>query len=372
MSTPIRLLDLGEVSPLRSQAIYHGLAETLTAESPDTIVLLRPAAPYLCVGFHQRPAEELDLAYCREAGFPVLHRRVGGGTVYLDRNQLFYQCLFHRSRAPRRVVDIYARYLQGPVAALRALGLAARLEPANELEVNGRRIAGIGGGQLDEAVVVVGNILFDFRYDLMTRAWRVPSEAFRRLAAAALRRHVTTLEAELGGRPSPEELRRLLIAGYESTLGRPLIPGQLTAGEEAAVARAEARLACARRSPAPPDRPRPPLKIAREVYVREVRWRTATGEARLALWTCRGVIEALAAEGSVNGCSRWLDTLRGLRATAEALRAWARGRGTDAGELVGALLEVCGGGGNGAGAAARPAQEPPGPGRVAPETERGH
>jgi len=117
----IRLLDLGTVSPLRSQAIYHGLAEALTEDSPDTIALLSPASAYFCAGFHQNPAEELDLAWCRLRRYPVLHRRIGGGTVYLDSDQLFYQCVFHRSRAPFDVASIYGRFLAAPVEALRRL-----------------------------------------------------------------------------------------------------------------------------------------------------------------------------------------------------------------------------------------------------------
>ena len=71
MSQPVRLLDLGAVSPLRSQALYHGLAESMDEGSPDTIVLCRPTAPYFCVGYHQSPRAELDLDWCRLNGYPV-------------------------------------------------------------------------------------------------------------------------------------------------------------------------------------------------------------------------------------------------------------------------------------------------------------
>ncbi len=197
MNRPVRLLDLGEVSPLRSQALYHGLAESMDESAPDSIVLCRPAAPYFCVGYHQAPGAELDLAWCRENGYPVIQRRIGGGTVFLDSNQLFYQRVFHRSRAPFDVAAIYRRFLVPAVETLRALGLGATLEGVNEIEVAGRRIAGTGGGQIGEAMVVTGNILFDFDYDVMSRAWKVPSEAFRRRASDGLRRHVTTLKREL-------------------------------------------------------------------------------------------------------------------------------------------------------------------------------
>ncbi|MFQ5974575.1 MAG: biotin/lipoate A/B protein ligase family protein, partial [Alphaproteobacteria bacterium] len=223
MSGAVRLLDFGEVSAVRSQAVYHGLATKMTSDSPDTIVFLRPGSPYFCVGFHQDPAEELDLAWCRRRGYPVLHRRIGGGTVYLDQSQLFYQCIFHRSRAPFDVASIFRRFLGPPVEALRRLGLDARLSGINEIEVGSRRIAGTGGGQLGEAVVVVGNLLFGFCHDVMARAWKVPSRSFRRLAAEGLRRYLTTLDRELDVLPAMAAVRDLIRECYVDSLGRPLI-----------------------------------------------------------------------------------------------------------------------------------------------------
>ncbi|KRT72521.1 MAG: biotin/lipoate A/B protein ligase [Candidatus Rokubacteria bacterium CSP1-6] len=270
MSGPVRLLDLGEVSPLRSQALYHGLAQSMEEESPDTIVLCRPSAPYFCVGYHQSPRAELDLAWCRENGYPVFQRRIGGGTVFLDPHQLFYQCIFHRSRAPFDVASIYRRFLTPPVRVLQALGLAAALEGVNEIEVGGRRIAGTGGGQIQDAVVVTGNILFDFDYDAMARAWRVPSEEFRRLASDSLHRYVTTLKGEVSRPPSIEGVKERLVQQYAETLGRPLVPGPLTRGEEEAVAQAEAELADPAWTPEGVGRGERGLKIARGVYIREM------------------------------------------------------------------------------------------------------
>lgn len=299
MSGPVRLLDLGAVPPLRSQALYHGLAEAMDADSPDTIAILRPASPYFCVGYHQAPGAELDLAWCRENGYPVIQRRIGGGTVFLDSNQLFYQCIFHRSRAPFDVTSIYRRFLTPPVRALQALGLPAALEAVNEIEVGGRRIAGTGGGQIGEAVVVVGNLLFDFPADVMARAWRVPSPEFRRLAEDGLRRHLATLCGTLGQRPSEEQIRRRLVRAYEESLGRSLVPGRLTRLEEAAVRREERKLARLDEAGHGAGRRRARLKVTHRVWVHE--WTARVGEepARVTARVADGRIEEMAVAGAV-------------------------------------------------------------------------
>jgi len=144
----------------------------------------------------------------------------------------------------------------------------ATLEGTNEIEVRGRRIAGTGGGRIGDAMVVTGNLLLDFPYELMTRAWRTPTEAFRRLAGEALRRSVTTLRKELDLAPSMDGVKELLVRKYRQTLARPLLAGSLTPAESAAVSEAEAELLefSAEGSLVRDERV---LKIARGVYVRQ-------------------------------------------------------------------------------------------------------
>ncbi|MBI2527415.1 MAG: lipoate--protein ligase family protein [Candidatus Rokubacteria bacterium] len=295
---PVRLLDLGEVSPLRSQALYHGLGESMNEQSPDTIVLCHPAAPYFSVGHHHAPADELDLEWCRASGYPVLRRRIGGGTVFLDRSQLFYQCIFHRRGAPLMVEGIYRRFLMPAVEALRGLGLPASLEGINEIEVAGRRMAGTGGGQIGEAVVVVGNVLFDFPASVMGRAWRAPSPQFRRLAEEGLRLHVGTLGAALPSPPAQAGMRERLVASYETGLGRPLVRGRLTPAETAAVRAEEERLARPPERSRAPGRPLTRVKVTRRVSVHEWTWRAGEGETRVTARVADRHIEELVVAGA--------------------------------------------------------------------------
>ena len=88
-SRSVRLLDLGTVSALRSQTAYHAVAYAMTEDAPDTIILVSPSQPYVCIGYHQDLEKEVDLAYCQSRGLPILRREVGGGAVYLDDGQIF-------------------------------------------------------------------------------------------------------------------------------------------------------------------------------------------------------------------------------------------------------------------------------------------
>lgn len=214
----VRLLNLGLTDPIQTQSIYHAVAELMTEDSPDTVILCRPRLSYLCLGYHQNYRDVLDSEVCARLGIPVVRRKLGGGATYLDSDQLFYQFIFHKSRMPAQFRQIYSQLLQPPVDALKGLGLDARLRAENEIEIGGKRIAGIGGGFAGEACVVVGNVLFDFDYETMSAVWNCPTESFRDLARRALRDRLTTLR-QIDATITFGDLEVVLIGELEKVFG---------------------------------------------------------------------------------------------------------------------------------------------------------
>lgn len=273
MQEPIRLIDLGPAPFWQTQAVYHAVAGLMRDDSPDTIILTSPRTPYLCLGYHDIYDAVLDREAVAQRGLPVMRRRVGGGTTYLDSGQIFYQCVFHHRRVPAQFGALYARMLAAPLATLHQLGLDAQLRDTLELEVEGRRIAGIGGGRIGDAAVVVGNLLFDFDYTAMAEVWCAPWPSFRELAAGALRDHVTTLREQRGS-VAAEAVYALLREAFATALGRPLQVGELTRAEERYARKLGARMASDEylnlHHERAQDRPARPLKIAAGVYIHAV------------------------------------------------------------------------------------------------------
>lgn len=271
MDRPIRLIDLGPAPFWQTQAAYHAVAGLMGEGTPDTIILVSPRTPYLCLGYHDHYRAVLDPVAVARRGLPVMRRRVGGGTTYLDGEQIFYQCVFHHRRVPALFGAVYERMLGAPLAVLRGLGLPATLRDTVELEVEGRRVAGIGGGRIGEAAVVVGNLLRDFDYGAMAEVWRAPWPRFRALAAEALAERVTTLR-RLGVVMPLGELTARLREAYAASLGRPLVAGRLTPAERRYARRLGARMLAheyvtMRDEVAPSGRP---LKVAGGVFIHAV------------------------------------------------------------------------------------------------------
>ncbi len=295
----IRLLDFGQVGALRSQAVYHGIAYAMRREHPDVITLMRPMEPYVCIGHHQDARTEVDLAYCDEAGLPVYRREVGGGAVYLDGGQTFWHTIFHHSRVPATLTDVYARFLAGPVMALNRMGIPAVHRPVNDIQVEGRKIGGTGAATIGQAMVVAGSLLFDFDYELMARVLNVPSEKFRDKLYSTLQEYLTTINRELGDTaPSREEAERLLVEGFAEALGAELVPDEPRADELAAIEAQEERIASEawlhlEGLPASGDI----VKVAEGVHVREAAHKAPGGLVRATVAVRDGRIHGLVISG---------------------------------------------------------------------------
>ena len=240
---PIRILDIGLVSPMRSQAIYHGVAYAMKPETPDTIILVGPTDPYVCIGYHQELEKEVDIGYCREHHLPIYRREVGGGAVYLDQGQVFTQWIFHRDRLPASLEERFALYIEPLVNTYQSLGIPANHRPVNDIHVQGKKIGGTGAAQMGEAEVVVGSLMFDFNFDLMARVLKVPSEKMRDKIVQSLNEYMTTMTRQLGHSPDYEAVKREYIRQVVDTLGRPAEYTDPTPEELAVTAELEQRFA---------------------------------------------------------------------------------------------------------------------------------
>lgn len=221
----MHLYDLGKQTWQDSQLLYHALAEL----GREGLILLSPSSPYVCIGFHQDPAKEVDLDYCRRRGIPVFRRDVGGGAVYLDGNQLFFQLVLRADdpRIPAAREVFYRKFLEPVVRVYRRLGIAAEYKPINDVIAGARKISGSGVGEIGPSIVFVGNLIVDFNYEMMARVLKVPDEKFRDKVHKTLKENLSTIRRELGAEQADawtdRRLNRLLVEEFEKLLG-PLAP----------------------------------------------------------------------------------------------------------------------------------------------------
>jgi lipoate-protein ligase A len=222
------LYHLGKVAWEDSQLIYHAMAEL----GREGLILLSPASHYVSIGFHQDAEHEVDMEFCRANGIPVFRRDVGGGAVYLDGGQLFFQLVLPRGdvRIPASKEAFYRKFLSPVVDTYRRLGIPAGYKPINDVIVKNRKISGSGVGEIGGCVVFVGNLIVDFNYEMMTRILKVPDEKFRDKVHKTLTENLSTIRRELGeeraAQWTDERLNGLMIEEFGKLVGpfQPKVP----------------------------------------------------------------------------------------------------------------------------------------------------
>ena len=232
---PGRLLDLGRCEPLRAQTYAESVAVSVArGEAPPTLLLCRPARPYVSLGFHQVSTEELDLAEVERRGLPVIRRVTGGGTTFLDPTQVFYQLVYPPGPGPGWTggPGDFVGALRAPLALLQEFGLQAALRPPSDLVVQGRKISGNAGGTWEGAHLLVGGLLGTADVDAMAAVVRCPSPGFRHFVRGEMTRALTALDQELPRPPSPRELARDLRRAFEVHGPWALVPADPLPEEE--------------------------------------------------------------------------------------------------------------------------------------------
>jgi lipoate-protein ligase A len=230
-----RFLDLEGVEPVVSQAVYEAVAIARhRGIVTDTLIICWPKSPLVCVGYFQEVDKELDVDYCEMKKIPIVRRILGGGAVYLDSNQVFYQIIGERGGKiiPLDIEAIFRKLLVAPVRTYKEMGIPVVYKPVNDIEVEGRKISGNGAGEVDGISILTGNIILDFDYDEMTKILKVPDEKFRDKLTKSLRERVTTVKRELGFVPPRQDVKRSLVKHFQETLRVEFASGSLTKEEE--------------------------------------------------------------------------------------------------------------------------------------------
>jgi lipoate-protein ligase A len=284
----LRVVDSGLSSPLRSQTLWHAIAYGVSAGGRATLSFCRPAAPYVCLGYH-RGLDEVDRDYCREHGLPLLRRMVGGGPVYLNSDQLFFQICLPARAVPAARRQALRVLLEPVVTAFRAVGVPAALDDDLEICLDDRKICGHGAGQIEDAVVVCGNLIQRFDHERAARVLALADPAQRDQTLALMRRFVAATPLD------PVAFQAAMISAYATALGLGAQAGGLTGTERTVLEGLDERFTSDTWlvGPVRPAAARAGRPSARQVKVRAGVWTLgATYDgARVAAGVVRGTVE---------------------------------------------------------------------------------
>jgi len=287
----MRVIDFGTVKALRSQTVWHALCRAMRPGDAPVLSFVRPGEPYVCTGYH-RDLAEIDTDYCRAGGLPVYRRMVGGGPVYCDADQLFFQVILPAGDLPARRATALATLLRPAMRALRRLGVDAELDRFGEISVGAAKVCGHGAGQLGDGAAIVGNLIAGFDHERATRVLRLHPDV-RAVVLALMRRYVAATPVD------PAAWQAAMVHEYAEHFAMAPRDDALTPAEIRQLARMDRRLVSdgfVAGTPRP-VRPVRTVKVRAGVWVHD--WR-GSGE-RVVLGIAGGMVEVASGREHLEG-----------------------------------------------------------------------
>lgn len=235
-----RLLEHDGVGAAQGLAVDEAVMGGYGRGAPDrppTLRLYTYEDHAALVGRFQHLDAEIDLDECARSGTGANRRPTGGGAIVMGRGQLGV-AVVTRAPAAERPKELLERFSAGIVAGLAEVNVTASFRGKNDLEVDGRKIAGLGiyldgsGGLLFHS-----SVLADLDIDFMLSVLRIPAAKLGDKAAAAVAERVTTVSRETGEPWTGARLRDVIALGFAKALQVDLEPADLEPAEVAAADR---------------------------------------------------------------------------------------------------------------------------------------
>lgn len=165
------------------------------------------------IGRYQHLETEVDLAQCDAHDVQVGRRPTGGGAIIMGPGQLGV-AIAAPAPAEERPRETLRRYARGIIAGLGELGIDASFRSKNDLEVGGRKIAGLGI-YFDSrgAMLFHSSVLVDLDIELMLEVLEIPGAKISDKPFASIEERLTTVSRELGRRLQARDVRERIAGG---------------------------------------------------------------------------------------------------------------------------------------------------------------
>ena len=203
MSPPWRLFKnlKAPVSTARGLAVDDTLPCAVGLHDSPPILHLYNFIPSAIVGKYQDLEAALRLDRCRARGIEFNRRSTGGGTVIMGPEivSLGLGINVDYPGLKKGVGGVFESLSIVLIKALASLGVEAYFQPKNDLEVSGKKIAGLSAAaEENNTLLFHTSLLVDFDVELMTDIMNTPVVKFQDKGYNCFSRRMTTLRHETG------------------------------------------------------------------------------------------------------------------------------------------------------------------------------
>jgi len=217
-----RYIENNHVTASAGLAADEVLATRVGSGASQPTLRLYTYKPCALVGRFQTIENELNLEYCAHNKIPVNRRPTGGGAIIMGENQLGVALAIpgKSDETYASVRERMAQFSQGIISGLSTLGIDVEFRRKNDLEVNGKKIAGLGlhktatGGLLFHA-----SLLVDLDVAFMLNVLQTPFEKISDKDISSVAERTTTIQRENLNPITLNEVRRTVLNGYKTAFG---------------------------------------------------------------------------------------------------------------------------------------------------------
>jgi len=191
------------------------------------------------VGRFQNINAELDLDSCSRQNIDFGRRQTGGGAIIMGKDQLGLCVTCSSKTFPwTNVRDLCYLFSRPVIDALSKLGINAEFRAKNDLEVNGKKIAGLGV-YIDPhgAIQFHLSLLLDLDILKMLSILQIPIQKYSdKRKVNAVSQRMATVSGEIGRSISHEEIRTLICKSFEAHFDVTMDHSKITTQEKKEIA----------------------------------------------------------------------------------------------------------------------------------------
>lgn len=189
------------LSTAEGLAVDDTLPQSVEYHQSPPILHLYTFVPSVIVGKYQDIEAALKLDRCRARGIEYNRRSTGGGTVIMGPEivALGLGINVDYPGLKKGVGGIFESMSRVLIAALEKLGIQAYFQPKNDLEVGGKKIAGLSAAsEAGRSLLFHTSLLVDFDVGLMTDIMNTPLIKLRDKGYNCFSQRMTTVRDEVG------------------------------------------------------------------------------------------------------------------------------------------------------------------------------
>ncbi len=202
--------------PYMSMAFEEAFTRVRSKDLTDDTLRIFRHRDAVIIGYFQYADDVVNLEKARELGIKVVRRFTGGGAVYHDLGNINY-ALAVKYRI-ENVGELYKKYVNGILEALKILGVDPYVENINDVVVQDHKVSGTAASFRWNTSFFHGAMLVSTDLNRLGSVLKVSKKKLEDKKVSDVKYRVTNLQDVLKRKIENKELVESIVKGFEKML----------------------------------------------------------------------------------------------------------------------------------------------------------